>query len=63
MPGSYLITVELDRGTDPDVWMALMTAFRGIAREIVGGDIYVHGTRVMKGMGKHAADEYIRLED
>lgn len=62
-PGSLLITVELDPGTDPDVWMALMTAYRGIARELVKGDIYVHGSRVMKGMGKHSADEYVRLDD
>lgn len=62
-PGSYLVTVELPPETDPDVWMALMTAYRQIAREMVKGDIFVHGTRVMKGMGKHASDEYLRLDD
>lgn len=58
MPGSYLITVELEPGTDPDVWMALMTAYRGIAREMVKGDIFVHGQRLMTGRGKHAAANF-----
>lgn len=63
MPGSYLITVELEPDTDPDAWMALMTAFRTIAREMVKGDIYVHGQRLMKGKGKHASADYdSRLE-
>lgn len=58
MPGSYLITVEMGQDTDPDVWMALMTAYRRIAREMVKGDIYVHGTYVMPVRGKHAANEF-----
>lgn len=64
MPGSYLITVELAPGTDPDAWMALMTAYRGIAQQMVNGDIYIHGTRVMEGRGKHAVADYdIRVND
>lgn len=56
-PGVYLITVELPPDTDPDKWYALMSAYRNITRFYTTGDIYVHGSRVMRGMGRHASEQ------
>lgn len=57
VPGAYIITIELPPDTDPDLWYGMLHAMRNFSRIMVPGDIYVHGQRVMKGIGKHRSDD------
>jgi len=62
MPGSYIITVELPPETDPDLWYGMIHAMREFSRLYIPGDIFVHGQRVMKGMGKHSTEDYPQVD-